>query len=215
VLLVLPFWRAAAVPLAGLVWGLSCLLFLGFPHLQRSRAPAGPNVGFVFFDYGPRGTSLLIWLGCVLAFTGAAAATGELSWTSWLRWAGIALVVLAILGVDLMGSTPTYKSGLHDDRRLRIALDEQRCKGAGFCEDVCPVDVFTVDRAARRAILTRPQACVQCGACIVQCPFDALDFKDPEGGRVGPEAIRKFKLNLIGRRRVQTPMGGADDARPD
>jgi len=203
-LLVLPFWSEAVAPLVGLVWSLSLILFLGFPLYQRGLDGSEKGVGFVFFDYGPRATSLVLWVVCVLGFAGAAAAIGEFSWTLMLQWAGIALVVLAILGLDLAGSTPTYKSGLHEDRRLRISLDEQLCKGAAFCEDVCPVGVFEVDRDRRLAMLARAHACVQCGACIVQCPFDALHFQHPDGGVIEPETIRRFKLNLVGKRLVRT-----------
>ena len=50
----------------------------------------------------------------------------------------------------------------------------------------------------------------QCGACIVQCPFDALSFRSPEGGVVAPATVRKFKLNLLGNRRVAPRPGGGD-----
>jgi len=45
--------------------------------------------------------------------------------------------------------------------------------------------------------------CVQCGACIVQCPFDALYLESPRGEIIYPEVIRKFKLNLLGKRLVK------------
>jgi NAD-dependent dihydropyrimidine dehydrogenase PreA subunit len=210
-LIVLPFWREVALPLVGLVWGLSLLLFLGFPLYQPGVDRSEKGVGFVFFDFGPRGTPLVLWLVCVLGIAGGAVAMGEFSWTLMLQWAGIALVVLAILGLDLMGSTPTYKSGLHDDRRLQITLDEELCKGAAFCEAVCPVGVFEVDPNRRMAVLARDHACVQCGACIVQCPFDALHFRQPDGGVIEPATIRSFKLNLVGRRLVRTEGGEAAD----
>ena len=108
--------------------------------------------------------------------------------------------MLLILTLDLAGSTPLYKSGLHPDRRLRVELDAERCKGAGFCEQVCPTRVFEIDAAQRLALLPRAHACVQCGACIVQCPFDALLFRSESGGTVSPETVRRFKLDLIGRR---------------
>jgi NAD-dependent dihydropyrimidine dehydrogenase PreA subunit len=111
-----------------------------------------------------------------------------------------------------MGSTPTYKSGLHEDRLLRITLDEEKCKGAAFCEQVCPVDVFDIDHGRRLAVLARTHGCVQCGACIVQCPFDAIYFQHPEGGVLSPDTLRRFKLNLLGKRVVQaSENGGADE----
>lgn len=42
--------------------------------------------------------------------------------------------------------------------------------------------------------------CERCGACIVQCPTDALAFVTPAGKRIPPEEIRRYKLNLMGRR---------------
>ncbi len=109
----------------------------------------------------------------------------------------------------MTGSTPVYKGGLQPDRLLRIALDEELCQGVGVCEDVCPTDVFDVDYDRHSASLPRIQACVQCGACIVQCPYDALYFRSPTGDVLTPETIRRFKLNLLGQRRLGT---GARDA---
>jgi NAD-dependent dihydropyrimidine dehydrogenase PreA subunit len=204
-LLMLPFSASAVLPLAGLVWGLSLLIFLGYPLYERRLHSTGKNVGFVFFDFGQRGLPLLLWLCFMLALVGLTALTGDLSWTVALEWGVASLVVLLLIGLDLTGSTPVYKSGLHSDRLLSIALDRERCKGAAFCEQVCPKRVFEVDHERHLASLERPEECVQCGACIVQCPFDALRFEGPGGEVLEPEVIREFKLNLIGSRRVRQP----------
>jgi ferredoxin len=107
----------------------------------------------------------------------------------------------AVMG-GLCLSDPIYKSGLHQDRLLRIELYAEQCKGADFCEQVCPVNVFRVDPDQRLAFLPRAGQCVQCGACIVQCPFDALHFSSPTGEVVNPATVRRFKLNLLGNRTV-------------
>jgi NAD-dependent dihydropyrimidine dehydrogenase PreA subunit len=199
-LVVLPFWRQGVLPLIGLVWALSFALFIGFPlyeaRLHRERA----RIGFVFFDFGPRGLLLILW-GLFLAGVGACATLWHAPVeASIVRWGLASLVVMLLLSLDLTGSTPVYKSGLHEDRLLRITLDPERCKGAAFCEQVCPVDVFVVDRERRLATLPRAEGCVQCGACIVQCPFDALYFETPGGDVVTPATVRRFKLNLLGKR---------------
>jgi NAD-dependent dihydropyrimidine dehydrogenase PreA subunit len=212
-LLLLPFWKEGILPLAGLCWGLSLLIFLAFPLYERFLHTTGTNAGFVFFDLGRRGLPLLLWLGVLLAGLGYAAVGGELSWGLALRWGLGSLVLLALLALDLTGSTPIYKSGLHEDRRLAIALDLERCRGAGFCEQVCPKEVFAVDSERRLATLARPEECVQCGACIVQCPFDALSFESPEGASVPPELVRRFKLNLLGRRAVKVLAEAAPEDR--
>jgi NAD-dependent dihydropyrimidine dehydrogenase PreA subunit len=178
-------------------------LFIGFPHYAGRLEPHAPRVGFVLFDFGRSGVLLLPWVAFVAALL-AAAALGVVAEPVGfvLRWGLASAVVLLILGLDLTGSTPVFKSGLHEDRLLAIELDEERCKGAGFCETVCPKDVFRVDHHRKLASLARPAECVQCGACIVQCPFDALSFRDPAGGVVSPETVRRFKLNLVGTRKV-------------
>jgi ferredoxin len=175
-------------------------MFLAFPLCERWLRAAGRNVGFVFFDFGRRGVPLLAWLLFTLGLLGYGIGAGELSVDLVLRWGLSSLVVVLVLGLDLMGSTPTYKSGLHEDRLLRIALDDRSCRAAGFCEEVCPTDVFDVAYDRRVARLPGAERCVQCGACIVQCPFDALHFESPSGGVVRPETVRRFKLNLLGRR---------------
>ena len=54
--------------------------------------------------------------------------------------------------------------------------------------------------ADRRIAIAHEERCVRCGACIVQCPMDALAFENEAGERVEPETIRRFKLNLLGKR---------------
>ncbi len=111
---------------------------------------------------------------------------------------------------------PQSSRSVLQDRLLRIALDAESCKGAGFCEVVYPKDVFEPDRSLRLATLARSDSCVQCGACIVQCPFDALSFESTSGDVVTPQTVRRFKLNLLGRRLVSadeaqesSPKGGS------
>jgi len=102
-----------------------------------------------------------------------------------------------------MGSTPVYKSSIHEDRWLEISLDEAKCRGVGFCEQVCPRNCYEMDPDRHRVTLPGSDRCVQCGACVVQCPFDALFFRSPEGDIVPPETIRKFRPNLMGKRLVR------------
>jgi NAD-dependent dihydropyrimidine dehydrogenase PreA subunit len=203
------FWGWGALWLVGLVWALALAIFAAFPlYERRLRGDGARRIGFVFFDFGRFGLPLVLWgffLAGLLAF---AAWHGELNAAFLAPWGVASLAVLLILTIDLAGSTPLYKSGLHEDRRLRIELDEVRCKGAAFCERVCPTRVFWVDPERRMATLPRADACVQCGACIVQCPFDALFFRGESGGVVPPETVRRFKLDLIGRR-IRAPGPGA------
>ena len=64
---------------------------------------------------------------------------------------------------------------------------------------MCPEACFEKLEAERKVELSHDDRCVRCGACVVQCPQDALFFEDGAGSRIEPETIRRFKLNLMGR----------------
>ncbi len=202
-LAMIPLWGRDVVRLIGLVWVLSLVIFLAFPLYERRLRTEGKSVGLVFFDFGERGVPLVIWGLFMIGLLAGAFLARDFSWGLVSRWGLSSLVVVLLLSLDLMGSTPLYKSGLHQDRLLRITLDAQRCKGAGFCEQVCPVGVFEVDHHKHMATLPGAARCVQCGACVVQCPFDALYLRSPAGDVLLPETVRGFKLNLLGKRMVK------------
>ncbi|MHA1667861.1 MAG: 4Fe-4S dicluster domain-containing protein [Candidatus Heimdallarchaeaceae archaeon] len=126
--------------------------------------------------------------------------TSFFNWHSFLQWSVTLFLILLFLSMDLKGSTPIYKSGLHEESLFRIYLDKEKCKGIGECKEVCPRECFEIDKKEHLAKLVRADLCVQCGACIVQCPLDALAFKNNKGEIIKPEIIRKYKLNLLGKR---------------
>ncbi len=202
-LFMIPLWREAIFPLTSLVWGLSFLIFLSFPVYSQWLSPEGKRIGLIFLDFGRGGFQLILWgvimLGCI-AYT---IALGDFTWGFILRWGLTTFIIVLLLSIDLMGSTPVYKSGLHGDRLLKVILDEGKCKGAGLCKQVCPRDCYEIDKDRHIAKMPRAKQCVKCGACIVQCPFDASYFRGPKGEIITPETVRRFKLNLIGKRLVR------------
>ncbi|RMF10488.1 MAG: copper oxidase [Candidatus Neomarinimicrobiota bacterium] len=201
-LILLFVWPGAILPLTLLLWGLSLGIFLAFPWLERWLNPQKKGMKFssytVLFDLSR--LPLILWgaflAGTLLVMTWQ----GTFTWSHFGHWALASFAIVLLLSIDLMGSTPTYKSGLHEDRFYTVELDLERCKGAGFCEQVCPRDVYVVDHRHKTASQPRKDLCVQCGACIVQCPFDALRFRTPDGDTIEPETIRTYKLNLLGQR---------------
>jgi NAD-dependent dihydropyrimidine dehydrogenase PreA subunit len=200
-LVLLPFRRAAVVPAAALVWGLALAVYAAFPLYRRwLRATTRRSVGGLAVDVGQLGLVLALWAGLLAGWSALAAVRGAGHDGPTLGWALGSLLILVVLGLDLSGSTPIYKSGLQADRLFAITLDAERCTGAAFCAQVCPKDVFTIDHDRRVATLPRADECVQCGACIVQCPFDALHFTSPDGTTVAPDVVRQYKLNLMGTR---------------
>lgn len=53
-----------------------------------------------------------------------------------------------------------------------LRLDCAACIGCGRCVEVCPHQVFTLDR--ERARILDLDACMECGACSRNCPADAI-----------------------------------------
>ena len=202
-LIMIPFWREAVLPITFLVWGLSFFIFISFPLYNKWLSSEGQRIGFIFFDFGRGGFQLILWGILMFVLIVCSIFVGDFSWGFIVRWGFIIFIVVLLLSIDLMGSTPIYKSGLHEDRLLKIVIDKQKCKGVGFCEQVCPRNCYQVDRVHHIAAIPRINRCVQCGACIVQCPFDALYFKNYTGEIISPDTIRKFKLNLLGKRLVE------------
>lgn len=127
--------------------------------------------------------------------------SGNFAWGSMLRWGVMLCIIILLLTVDIKGHTSLYKGSLLEGELLKVTLDKSKCKGAGFCEQVCPRNCFEVNKDQHAATMPGADRCIKCGACIVQCPFDALYFEGLKGEIISPETIRKFKLNLMGKRR--------------
>lgn len=199
------FWREMTWPLTGFIWGLSTAIFLLFPLYSKWINPKKKGTKFskytVVFDFGR--TPLILWGVFMAGLYVYGILTYSLAVGFFLKWSFVSLLIILLISLDLAGSTPVYKSGLHEDRFLAIKIDKEKCKGAAFCEQVCPKNCFDVDDKLHTATITRFNDCVQCGACIVQCPFDALYFAGRTGEILPPEQIRKFKLNLMGKRMVK------------
>lgn len=67
-------------------------------------------------------------------------------------------------------------------RWLTIQLDPAHCEGAWACLEVCPREVFAAERGQNKVRLARPEACIACGACVLQCPTGALRLVPLKGG---------------------------------
>jgi len=63
--------------------------------------------------------------------------------------------------------TLRYLSGV-----VTLEYDKNKCKGCGKCIEVCPHNVFAMEKNVVK-IIDR-DACIECGACMKNCPFGAI-----------------------------------------
>lgn len=202
-------WRHLALPFAGMVWGVSVGLFALFPWLFKRVWPEAKNRPgwmryLVLFDPSIQ-RNFVVWLVFVAGLAALDYVSG--GWATWdfVGWSLASFLLVLLISMDMPGNTPIYKSGLHEDRRLHIELDREACQGRAMCWEVCPKNCYVIDSSIHKAAIALPDACVQCGACVVQCPEDALAFISLTGQRIPPETIRRYKLNMVGRRAIAVP----------
>jgi NAD-dependent dihydropyrimidine dehydrogenase PreA subunit len=144
-----------------------------------------------------------------VALLGGAAAAGLLDYLAAsslqtdLSVVGAVFAAVGILSVDLAGTTPWYPSHINTrNERVRIELRTDRCTGAADCVQVCPRGVLNMNGSERKVEIVRAADCIECGACIVQCPEDALFFRYDDGRVVEPATIRSTRMNMLGKRTV-------------
>ncbi len=53
-----------------------------------------------------------------------------------------------------------------------LKLDQTACTGCGRCIEVCPHQVFAISE--KRAHITQSDACMECGACAMNCAAAAI-----------------------------------------
>jgi ferredoxin len=181
-------WRHMAAALA-LVWAASTAVFLAFDRLPVAD----------------RWRQALMALGLVIGANSTLALSGGFSGAAAAAWSAAAIAVVWMLTFDFAGSSPTAPAGLFEERLFQVTLDLERCVGAYTCWAVCPEAVFEKQPEIRKVAIAHADRCIRCGACLVQCPQDALSFQTPDGRRVGPDTIRRFKLNMLGKRAQLVP----------
>jgi len=49
-------------------------------------------------------------------------------------------------------------------------IDKKRCKCCGKCADVCQCDVFFSSKKGEIPVITYPDECWHCNACVDACP---------------------------------------------
>ena len=64
-------------------------------------------------------------------------------------------------------------------RQTTLQLAVSRCNGCGVGSEVCPHAVFSI--VDHRAVLSGPEACMECGACALNCSKGAISVESGVG----------------------------------
>ncbi|OGP92208.1 MAG: ferredoxin [Deltaproteobacteria bacterium RBG_16_48_10] len=49
-------------------------------------------------------------------------------------------------------------------------IDENKCLACGVCADICPQDVFFGSENGKAPVISYPEECWHCNACVSDCP---------------------------------------------
>jgi NAD-dependent dihydropyrimidine dehydrogenase PreA subunit len=62
--------------------------------------------------------------------------------------------------------------------KMHPVIDYKECTGALACYEVCPAEVFDIEEIDRvkRAVVARPENCIECNQCVEACPEDAIEL---------------------------------------
>ena len=60
----------------------------------------------------------------------------------------------------------------------KVTIDENKCTGCGTCVDICPMQVFELEKAKKKSVAKKESECIGCRACEVQCPASAIKVED-------------------------------------
>jgi len=66
---------------------------------------------------------------------------------------------------------------------VTLQLDVETCNGCSMCVEVCPHEVFEIQE--RKAVIIDRNACIECGACAINCPANAIRVQTGAGCATG------------------------------
>lgn len=56
-------------------------------------------------------------------------------------------------------------------------IDKDNCNCCGKCIDVCQMDVFFGSKETEIPVVSYPEECWHCNACVLECPSEALSLR--------------------------------------
>jgi len=59
-------------------------------------------------------------------------------------------------------------------------INMEKCKKCGTCVDICSEDVFFSSREKEFPVVSYPDDCWHCNACVMECPIEgAISLRIP------------------------------------
>jgi len=55
-------------------------------------------------------------------------------------------------------------------------IDKTKCSACGTCVDVCTCDVFFGSKQGETPVVSYPEECWHCNACVLDCPVEGAVF---------------------------------------
>ncbi len=143
----------------------------------------------------------------------AASFHGLLAIFNWWPLQILALILMIFLIYDADGMTPTLRSSLGarswNKGKLtmlerwgssyqltpygKISINLEQCTGCGVCMDVCPMLIPVIEKKKKKVSLRKPNYCVNCRACVIRCPTNALLLApETEAAKIALEKYQKI-----------------------
>jgi len=58
-------------------------------------------------------------------------------------------------------------------------IDSEKCTACGICVDICNYDVYYGSKDGEVPVVTYPEECWHCNACVLDCPEQAIRLRIP------------------------------------
>ncbi len=152
-------------------WWRSLLLLFSLAILNAVlvfRLPGRPGL--------QKGLSLGVAAGAL--FVALSQLLWDMSTASTVAWASWILFLSAYLGYDLPSWSPLWRADIRElllgRRDTHIEIDKDSCTGCRLCDLVCPVHVFDRNPGGKSYFVANLDACQACGACVENCPANAI-----------------------------------------
>ncbi|MFV1994422.1 MAG: HgcAB-like fusion protein [Verrucomicrobiales bacterium] len=213
--LILPL-LIASIWLGGFWWKSIPLLFVlsVLASVLVFRLPGRPGV--------QKGLSLGLLASAVFVVV-SQAGWGMGPWAT-MGWTGWIILLSTYLGYDMPSWSPLWRADVKElvlgVKNTRVEIIPERCIGCGLCDIVCPANIFEQNPDTKKCEVVNLDACQACGACVENCPKEAITNNFRAGTCACPtcaiiNAAKAMKQNASGQDESKTePVAVADCCDP-